>query len=496
MNRLHTKLKTLQEMTKRYEVMEKSTVTSNDQMSLFRPPVVRSAAGVLDRALFSKTIPISAARLMNNKIISKCRSQLTKSKEMLLEDRVAPIRSDPDPEFAAKGGKCLLLNPKVKHDDPTTWSPILHEAVKAQELGVIPFDLTLGYDHWNYIDVMKSILPEDAQGEIPVGFAIVGHVAHLNLHDEYLPYKSLVAAVLMDKNPTIRTVINKIDDVGTVSEYRTFSYEVLAGEDNMNVEIREGDCTFRFDYSKVYWNSRLQTEHKRLVDLFEPGDVVCDVMAGVGPFALPAGKKGVFVWANDLNPDSYKAMKDAVIRNKVENFVRPFNEDGHKFIHQAADELLQLTATNQNTITIAPKRPSRSAPPSSQPPPPPKILTIPNTISHFVMNLPATAIDFLPSFHGLYHKSQNLFAPHTETKLPMVHVHCFAAKNEDNEAANIEICERVSEKLGMKIEQGDKYETKVWDVRDVAPKKRMFCVSFRIPEEVAFGERRGYRAVG
>lgn len=85
-------------------------------MSLFRPPVVRSAAGVLDRALFSKTIPISAARLLDNKIISKYRSQLTKSKEMLVEDRIAAIRSDPNPEFAAKGGKCLLLNPRVKHD--------------------------------------------------------------------------------------------------------------------------------------------------------------------------------------------------------------------------------------------------------------------------------------------------------------------------------------------------------------------------------------------
>lgn len=123
--------------------------------------------------------------------------------------------------------------------------------------------------------------------------------------------------MLLDKNPNVTTVINKIDDVGAQSVFRTFSYEVLAGEDNMDVEVSEGNCTFRFDYSKVYWNSRLQTEHKRLVDSFNPGEVVCDVMAGVGPFAVPAGKKGVFVWANDLNPQSYVSMKDAIIRNKV-----------------------------------------------------------------------------------------------------------------------------------------------------------------------------------
>lgn len=34
--------------------------------------------------------------------------------------------------------------------DPTTWSPILQEAVKAQELGIIQYDLTLDYDYWNY----------------------------------------------------------------------------------------------------------------------------------------------------------------------------------------------------------------------------------------------------------------------------------------------------------------------------------------------------------
>jgi tRNA (guanine37-N1)-methyltransferase len=164
---------------------------------------------------------------------------------------------------------------------------------------------------------MTALLPEDAQEEIPVGFTIVGHVAHLNLREEYLPYRKLIAEVLVDKNVSVRTVINKTDNVGTHSEFRTFGYEVLAGEDDLNVEIREGDCVFKFDYSRVYWNSRLNTEHKRLVDSFNPGEVVCDVMAGVGPFAIPAGKKGVFVWANDLNPDGYASMVDAIKRNKV-----------------------------------------------------------------------------------------------------------------------------------------------------------------------------------
>ena len=81
--------------------------------------------------------------------------------------------------------------------------------------------------------------------------------------------------------------------------------------------MKSSDCIFRFDYSKVYWNSRLNTEHRRLVGLFKPGEAVCDVMAGVGPFAVPAGRKGVFVWANDLNPESFKSLSDAIVRNKV-----------------------------------------------------------------------------------------------------------------------------------------------------------------------------------
>lgn len=143
------------------------------------------------------------------------------------------------------------------------------------------------------------------------------HLAHLNIRNQYLPYKKLIAEVLLDKNPHLRTVINKIDNVGSENEYRTFAYEVLGGPDDLNVEINEAGCVFKFDYSKVYWNSKLDTEHKRITSFFKPGEVVADVMAGIGPFAVPAGKKGVFVWANDKNPESYRYLEEAIRKNKV-----------------------------------------------------------------------------------------------------------------------------------------------------------------------------------
>jgi tRNA (guanine37-N1)-methyltransferase len=104
------------------------------------------------------------------------------------------------------------------------------------------------------------------------------------------------------------------------------------------------------------------------------------------------------------------------------------------------------------------------------------------------MNLPAIAIDFLVSFTGLYNGREDLFEPHTETKLPMIHVHCFSTKSDDNVEEGIEICHRISAKLGYIIRPGDE-ELTIYDVRDVAPKKRMFCASFRLPAEVAFRSR-------
>ena len=80
---------------------------------MFRPPIVRSGANALNRALFSKNIKLAAAAVNDNRLISKYRKALSDSKEILLADRLSPIVSHPDQSLAAQGRKCLLLNPNV-----------------------------------------------------------------------------------------------------------------------------------------------------------------------------------------------------------------------------------------------------------------------------------------------------------------------------------------------------------------------------------------------
>ena len=92
------------------------------------------------------------------------------------------------------------------------------------------------------------------------------------------------------------------------------------------------------------------------------------------------------------------------------------------------------------------------------------------------------AISFLDAFVGVYHGHETLFQPHTESKLPLIHVYCFSPKDADNEAL---IREEISTRIGHPIQRGG-HEFEVRDVRLVAPNKVMFCASFRLPAEVAF----------
>jgi len=137
----------------------------------------------------------------------------------------------------------------------------------------------------------------------------------------------------MQKNhPRIKTIVNKVGSI--TNEFRVPEFEVLAGEHDMITEVKQYGATFRLDYSLVYWNSRLEHEHKRLVSMFQAGEIICDMFAGIGPFAIPAAQKGCLVYANDLNPDSIHYLRINAKINKVDDQICSYNLDARKFISQ------------------------------------------------------------------------------------------------------------------------------------------------------------------
>ena len=71
--------------------------------------------------------------------------------------------------------------------------------------------------------------------DLPTSFETIGHVAHVNLRNEYEPFKYKIAQIILDKNPIIKTVVNKVGNIE--SEFRTFKMELLAGEYNLQAEV-------------------------------------------------------------------------------------------------------------------------------------------------------------------------------------------------------------------------------------------------------------------
>ncbi|KAK7244421.1 hypothetical protein RIF29_39242 [Crotalaria pallida] len=296
--------------------------------------------------------------------------------------------------------------------------------------------LTLFYDYWQMNEILEALLPEGVV--VPSAFEIVGHIAHLNLREEHLPHKKLIAKVVLDKNqPKIQTVVNKIDSIH--NEYRTMQLEVLAGNHSLVTTVVENGIRFQVDLATVYWSSRLATERQRILSGFTRNDVVCDIFSGVGPLAISAAKIVKRVFANDLNPYAVEYLERNIVLNKLDRKVKVFNMDGRRFIKAmyASDKAQSITQV--------------------------------------VMNLPNDAAEFLDAFRGIYKDKRK----GEECTLPMIHVYGFS-KAQDPE---FDFHERIRIAL---LEVAVNVDMR--RVRPVAPGKWMLCASFILPKSVAFAK--------
>lgn len=182
------------------------------------------------------------------------------------------------------------------------------KVLEESQASLVDVHVELTFDNFTQEAILHRLLPDVE--EITTRFEQVGHIAHINLQNHLLPHKYLIGTVLLEKNRDmgIRTVVNKTNFIE--NQFRVLPMEVIAGPDETMVELQENNCTFRFDFREVFWNSRLLNEHHRIVRLCQPNDVIMDMCAGVGPFAVPLAKRGCTVYANDLNPACFKYLNE------------------------------------------------------------------------------------------------------------------------------------------------------------------------------------------
>jgi len=176
-------------------------------------------------------------------------------------------------------------------------------------------------------------------------FEVVGDVAILDSPDRE------EASAIMAVHKNVKTAISPLTPVE--GEYRTRRFQHVAGERKIVTLYKEHGLRYRIDLENAYFTPRLGTERLRVAKLVGPGDVVFDMFAGVGPFALLLANRGAKVVAVDKNPDAVKLMRENAALNRIDET-------------EILEEDAALIAT----------RYERSA-------------------DHVIMNLPHTAHDFL-----------------------------------------------------------------------------------------------------
>ena len=211
----------------------------------------------------------------------------------------------------------------------------------------------------------------------PSAYEQIGHIAHFNLKPYHLPYATLIGEVLLETNPSIEIVVNKVGQVK--GKYRTYDYQILASssppsagdganEDLLETTVSEHGISIQVNVAECYWCTRLSGERQALLrDILPPNGqnnkkdddplVIADIFCGVGAQLLLLAKKSnnpqkCFIKANDWNPAALRCLESSIIQNNL-------NPSQFELTQKDAYDFLMDLGSSPTTTTTKHKSPYR-----------------------------------------------------------------------------------------------------------------------------------------
>ena len=186
-------------------------------------------------------------------------------------------------------------------------------------------------------------LPDELRQFLPSSYDVLGAIALVKMADEVRPYEEQIGKAIMTVQKAVKTVCV---DEGVKEEYRTRQLRIVAGEKNTETIHKEYGMVFKIDVRKVFFSPRLATERDFVARQVQPGEVVIDMFAGIGPFSLMIAKsrEPKVIYAIDTNPEAIGYMQENIVLNKVDS-VRPILGD-------AKDEVRKLEKADRIIMNL------------------------------------------------------------------------------------------------------------------------------------------------
>jgi tRNA (guanine37-N1)-methyltransferase len=168
----------------------------------------------------------------------------------------------------------------------------------------------------SYRDVVD--IPDELREYLPSSFDVIGSIAIIKVPEELRDYEKNIGEAIIDANKSVVTVAV---DSGVEGEERLRQLSIVAGTAELNTVHREYGIELEVNPAKVYFSPRLATEHWRITEMIEQGEVVIDMFCGVGPFSILIAKhcNPKKVYALDINKTAIDFVESNIKRNKVDS---------------------------------------------------------------------------------------------------------------------------------------------------------------------------------
>jgi tRNA wybutosine-synthesizing protein 2 len=202
---------------------------------------------------------------------------------------------------------------------------------------------------------LSSIVPDDFV--YPSGYDVIGHVVLLQTESDDSRYLSALGKATLEFEKRARSVVVRTGPTTGIT--RTPSYRLIAGDSVTETIHNEDGVLFKLDPLVITFSGGNLGERIRVRNQVRPREVVVDMFAGVGQFALHAAlQEDVQVMAIEISDSAFHYLVENVRLNSFEDKVNPVLGDCRKvhpervadrvylgFLHDTVDYLPQSLET-------------------------------------------------------------------------------------------------------------------------------------------------------